>query len=85
MLGSCGRNTVTGPGYTQFDFGIFKSFRISERSKLDFRAEMFNAFNQANFNNPIEANRSIQSATFGKITSLRAPNRVMQFALKLIF
>ena len=85
MLGSCGRNTFTGAGYTQFDFGIFKSFRISERSRLDFRAEMFNAFNQANFNNPTEANRSIQSATFGKITSLRAPNRVMQFALKLIF
>ncbi len=85
MLGSCGRNTFTGAGYTQFDFGIFKSFRMSERSRLDFRAEMFNAFNQANFNNPTEANRSIQSATFGKVTSLRAPNRVMQFALKLIF
>lgn len=81
-LGTCGRNTFTGPGYVQFDFGVFKSFAIREAWKLDFRTEMFNAFNHANFSNPVT---SIQSATFGKITSTRAPNRVMQFALKLNF
>lgn len=81
-LGTCGRNTFTGPGFFQIDFGIFKSFQIRETWKLDFRTELFNAFNQANFSNPIV---NIQSATFGKITSMRAPNRIVQFALKLYF
>ncbi len=81
-LGTCGRDTFTGPGYLQLDFGIFKSFKITETWKLDFRTEMFNAFNHANFSNP---GTNIQSATFGKITSTRAPNRIIQFALKLNF
>lgn len=81
-LGTCGRNTFTGPGFVQFDFGIFKSFRITETWKLEFRTELFNAFNHANFTNP---NTNIQSSTFGQITGTRAPNRIMQFALKLNF
>ena len=82
QLGTCGRNTFTGPGYVQFDFGISKTFRITETWKLDFRTEMFNAFNQANFRDPDD---NIQSPTFGQITSTRAPNRVLQFALKFSF
>ncbi len=82
-LGTCGRNTFTGPGYIQFDFGVFKSFQITETWKLDFRTEMFNAFNEANFNNP--GTLTITSSNFGKITSLRAPNRIIQFAFKLSF
>lgn len=82
-IGTCGRNTFTGPGFVQFDFGINKKFQITETWNLDFRTEMFNAFNSANFSNP--GTLSIQSANFGKITSTRAPNRIMQFALKLTF
>ncbi len=81
--GTCGRNSFTGPGYLQFDFGIFKTFEVTEKWKLDFRTELFNAFNSANFNNP--STTSIQSSIFGRITSLRAPNRIIQFALKLNF
>jgi hypothetical protein len=84
-LGTCGRNTFNGPAYSQVDLGVFKAFKVTERAKLDFRAEMFNAFNHANFSLPTEANRSTQSATFGRITSTRSPNRVIQFALKLAF
>ncbi len=82
QMGTCGRNTFTGPGYVQFDFGVSKTFKITEAWKLDFRTEMFNAFNQANFRNPDD---NIQSPTFGQITSTRAPNRILQFALKLSF
>jgi hypothetical protein len=81
-LGTCGRNTFTSPGFMQFDFGILKSFRFKENLKLDFRSELFNAFNHANFGTP---NTNIQSATFGKIIGTRAPNRILQFALKLSF
>jgi hypothetical protein len=81
QLGTCGRNTFTGPGYTQFDFGILKTFAITEEIKIDLRTELFNAFNQANYSNP--GTLSILSANFGQITSTRAPNRIMQFALKL--
>lgn len=84
-LGTCGRNTFVGPGFAQVDLGIFKSFAFSERWKLEFRSELFNAFNHANFNNPSSSNLSIQSNNFGKVTSIRAPNRVVQFALKLSF
>lgn len=84
-FGTCGRNTFTGPGFSQFDFGILKAFQLTESWKLDFRAELFNAFNHANFSNPSASNLSIQSANFGKINGTRAPNRVIQFALKLQF
>ncbi len=81
-LGTCGRNTFSSPGFVQFDFGILKSFRFTESLKLDFRTELFNAFNHANFGTP---NTNIQSATFGKVTGTQAPNRILQFALKLSF
>lgn len=82
-IGSCGRNSFTGPKFVQVDIGIAKKFSITERWNLDFRTEMFNALNKANFSNP--GTLSIQSSNFGKITSTRAPNRIMQFALKLTF
>jgi hypothetical protein len=81
-IGTCGRNTFNGPGFMQFDLGIFKSFDVSETWKLDFRTEMFNVFNRAHFSLPTT---NIQSGNFGRITSTRAPGRIIQFALKLNF
>jgi len=81
-FGTCGRNTFTGPSFLQVDLGVFKTFDVRESIKLDFRWEMFNLANTANFSGPTT---SIQSATFGKITSTRVPPRVMQVALKLHF
>jgi hypothetical protein len=36
---------VQGPGYQIWDFSVFKNFSITERTKLEFRAEFFNVFN----------------------------------------
>jgi len=65
-----GRNIFTGPSYWNVDFGITKSFQLSERFKLDFRTEMFNALNHTNFDNIRDASEgvgtwSILSPLFG--------------------
>ena len=50
-----GRNIFRGPNYWNVDLGIVKLFDITERFKLQFRTEMFNAFNHPNFDNPRSA------------------------------
>jgi hypothetical protein len=44
-----GRNAFRQPGYWNDDFGIYKNFKITEKTKLQFRAEMYNAFNHSNY------------------------------------
>ncbi|HKG79212.1 MAG TPA: hypothetical protein VKA78_07330, partial [Pyrinomonadaceae bacterium] len=50
-----GRNIFVAPGYWNIDFGFIKSFAVNERVKIQFRTEMFNAFNHTNFDNPRDA------------------------------
>lgn len=80
-FGTSSRNLLNGPGLINFDLGAFKAFRFTERRRLEFRWEVFNALNKPNFGNPIAA---FQNANFGRITSARDP-RIMQAALKLYF
>lgn len=96
-----GRNVFQGPIYWNLDMGISKGFQITERVKLTFRTEMFNALNRANFRNPRDAssgNPSIISPVFGQTccVSLSTASssttnqngeswRVIQLALKLSF
>jgi hypothetical protein len=96
-----GRNVFQGPIYWNLDMGISKGFQISERIKLTFRTEMFNALNHANFRNPRDASSgtpSIISPVFGQtccVTLSTASSsttnqngeswRVIQMALKLSF
>jgi hypothetical protein len=82
-LGNCGRNTLEGPGYVNFDFALARSFTyFGEGRSLEFRWEVFNAFNTPQFGLP---ERNIASAAAGSITTLAADPRVMQFALKFYF
>ena len=96
-----GRNIFTAQSYWNLDLGITKSFQLTERFKLDFRMEMFNAFNHTNFDNPRDASTgspSIISTLFGQtccaavappttqtIIQTGEAARVIQFALKLKF
>ena len=79
--GNMGRNTLRGPGINNWDLSMLKRFKFTESKALEFRAEMFNAFNHTQFLNP-----DLQgfSGTFGQITTARPP-RIVQFALKLYF
>jgi hypothetical protein len=52
MQGNLGRNVLRGFGAWQIDFALHRTFRLSERTNLQFRAEAFNIFNHPNFANP---------------------------------
>ncbi|MGH9881991.1 MAG: hypothetical protein ACRD6N_11200, partial [Pyrinomonadaceae bacterium] len=83
-LGNCGRNTLRGPGITNFDFSLARSFSyFGEGRDLELRWEVFNMFNTPQFGLP-ERNISNTSGV-AKITSLAGDPRVMQLALKFNF
>jgi hypothetical protein len=82
-FGTEGRNILIGPGFASFDFAIHRRFGLGNESRyLDFRWEVFNALNHANFGLP---NRTINSSNVGTITTLAGDPREMQFALRLNF
>jgi hypothetical protein len=55
-FGNLGRNSLMGPSFKEFNFSVFKDTAISERIKLQLRAEFFNLFNHPNFSNPAMPN-----------------------------
>ncbi len=83
-LGTAHRNQIFGPNYRHLDLSVFKTFDVYERVKAQFRAEMFNVANQANFAQP---NVTVGSTTIGTITALNNNYnpRLAQFALRLDF
>jgi hypothetical protein len=87
FYGNLGRDTLTGPGLAILDFSAFKDMHLSERLKLQFRAELFNLLNRANFNQPnaVVFTPSGVSPTAGLITSTATSSRQVQFGLKLLW
>jgi hypothetical protein len=89
-FGDVSRNSVQGPGYQIWDFSLFKYFPITERTKLEFRAEFFNVFNHPNLQFAKSGpQNSINTTTFGTpefgfLTAARDPRQI-QLALKLSF
>ena len=89
-FGSYGRNTITGPGFNNTDFSVIKRTKLGEDKILEFRWEVFDLFNHANFGQPGRT-AQVGSTTFGVITNTRFPtgdsgsSRQMQFALKFKF
>jgi hypothetical protein len=87
FYGNLARNTLVGPGLATWDFSTLKDTRIRERMTLQFRAEIFNLLNRANFNQPNEVvfTPSGVSPTAGVITSTSTTARQVQFGLKLLW
>jgi hypothetical protein len=93
FYGNAGRDTYIGPGLATWDFSVLKDTAIRERLNLQFRAEIFNLLNRANFNTPnlivftppAAANPTGQSGTAGAITSTSTTSRQIQFGLKLLW
>jgi len=87
-FGNLGRNVVTGPGFNNTDFSIMKETEISEKVRVQFRAELFDLFNHANFGQP---GNVVGSPGFARITSTRLPtgesgsSRQAQLCLKVLF
>lgn len=84
--GNVGRTLpdINGPKYFNLDYSLFKTFPLTEKYKLQFRAEAFNLTNTPQFEVPTG---SISSATFGMVTATITPahTREIQFALRLSF
>jgi outer membrane receptor protein involved in Fe transport len=92
LFGNAGRNILIGPGLVNMDFSVFKNNyvkRISETFNAQFRWEVFNIFNRANFSVPSStsifdaAGNSVSANDL--ITTTQTPSRQMQVALKLIW
>ncbi len=86
-FGDAGRGILRGPGLATLDLSLFKATSISERTRLEFRAESFNLLNRANIGlpNPIVFSGGTTSPSAGIITSTSTTSRQIQFALKLAF
>lgn len=84
-LGNTGRNTLRGPGFFDMDIALLKDTRITERLRVQFRAEIFNILNHENFALP--GTTSAFSATSGVITQTAQTStpRQIQLALKFTF
>jgi hypothetical protein len=95
LQGNAGRNILTGPGTSNLDFFLFKnnySRRISESFNVQFRAEVFNILNHANFAVPINPDSTdifdssgARNGIAGLLTSTTTTAREIQFALKVIW
>jgi len=87
VIGDSPRSVCCGPGINNIDFSLLKDTTLTERFKLEFRAEFFNIGNHAQFTK-VDGNISdgdpSTGGTFGKVLQARDP-RLIQFALKLIF
>jgi hypothetical protein len=84
-VGSLVKNAFYGPGYDPVDFSIFKTFKITERVKSEFRAEFYNIFNTPQFANP-DSNAADFPGNYGTINSTREfSEREIQFALRFTF
>ncbi|HWY67107.1 MAG TPA: carboxypeptidase regulatory-like domain-containing protein [Terriglobales bacterium] len=90
-FGNVRRNSVLGPDFKNLDFSLAKTTRLTERLRLELRAEAFDLFNHPNFGNPNRTAVTSAGNTFGVISSTRFPNgdsgssRQLQFAAKMIF
>jgi hypothetical protein len=80
-FGNAGRNILNSAGRILVDASVMKTFRITERQRLQFRWEVFNAPNHANFLTP---NTSVDSPSVGVVTRAMTA-RQMQAALKYMF
>jgi hypothetical protein len=86
-FGNVGRNTMRGPGVVNLDASLFRTFKITGRTDLQFRAEAFNVTNTPHFANP---NGNVNSANFGRVLGIQGADamgasRQFRFGLRLGF
>jgi Carboxypeptidase regulatory-like domain len=96
QFGNVGRNFLIGPKLNNFDFGLYKNNRVSERFNVQFRAQIYNLFNHPNFGSPTlsfaaPTATNPNPSNFGVVRATRAPrgdassSRQIEFGLKLYF
>lgn len=80
-VGDAGRNLFHGPGINNTDLSFYKDTAVTERTKLQLRVDLFNAFNHAQFNNP---SGNVNSSLFGRVTTAKAA-RITQLSASFSF
>jgi hypothetical protein len=80
-FGNVIKGSLRGPGYTNWDGAVIRTFAVYRDVKIDFRAEYFDLLNHTELSNP---NVTVTSSTFGNITGAGGP-RIGEFALKVLF
>lgn len=78
MIGNAARTNLRGPGLNNWDIALFKTIPLHERLMLQFRAELYNAFNHTQF----DAQGRQVNTRFGQFTAARSP-RIAQLALRV--
>lgn len=99
-VSTAGRNSVSTPGFNVWDIGVFKNTYVTERARLQFRVEMYNAFNHRNFSLNIPTVLTVldpgnaQVTGYARVTSgssfldshqFSGGNRIIQLGLKFIW
>jgi Carboxypeptidase regulatory-like domain len=82
-IGDAPRSICCGPGTNNWDMSFSKATALAERLKMEFRVDIFNVWNHAQFYT-VDGNISNQGSTFGQVLHVRDP-RLVQFALKFKF
>jgi hypothetical protein len=93
LRGNTGRNSIIGPGLSNFDLSVLKNTyinKIADRFNAQLRIEVFNVFNHANFAAPLDHHTAFDQlgnpvSGFGLIDSTQTPSRQVQLGLKLIW
>lgn len=80
-FGNAAPGSILGPGLVDFDMAFYKEFHTSERTKIQFRAELFNIFNHTNFS---AVQTSLGASNFGHVTSAADP-RIAEGVLRFEF
>jgi len=83
-FGTSSRRFFYGPGIDNYDVALRKLTRVTESSSLEFRLELFNAFNHAQFDGANSVDGNINDSTFGQILKSQ-PGRVGQVAVRFVF
>jgi hypothetical protein len=81
-FGSAGRNILRSDAMQNFDLSLFREDNIGERARLQFRAELFNAFNHPTFGVPQSV---FTNRLFGQVATTASTARQIQLGLKLLF
>ncbi len=82
QFGTAGVGSERTPAFNQMDFTGGKQFDITEHQNVEFRADFFNAFNIASYNNP---DNGVSDSNFGQITDVRSQPRQVQFSVHYNF
>jgi carboxypeptidase family protein len=91
-FGNVPKGYLYGPSFHSWNMGLFKNFRAKTDVNVQFRIEVFNVFNQVNFDipgtTPSDNRIAVNSANFGKLTRtvpVSGDPRIIQFGLKFLF